>query len=85
MACLDYSHHDEDGEGERRVADPSEAIASGVLLGHAEYVGKDAATEGANLADHAAGDRSGNRPAKRHQLEGCAIACAQCREAEHEE
>ena len=79
------THHYQDGEGQSRIADPSQSIATGMLLGQAESVGKDAAAERANLPNHAACNRRAERPAQRNELEGSSVACAECREAEHEE
>ena len=56
-----------------------------MLFGVSEQIGQNTPAERADLADHAAGDRSGKGPAEGNELEGGSVARAQCGEAEHEE
>ena len=84
-ARLEQAQRGEHRQRQHGEGDEAPQVGAGELLRLAHRVGQEAAAERADLADHRAGHRRGERPAQRHELEQRAVARAQGGEAEHEE
>src|SRR5580704_9046333 len=78
-------HNEEYPDGESGIQQEARTIGACVLFGLSEQIGKDTTTERTDLADHATGNRSGEGPSQRHELEGSSVARSERGETEHEE